>query len=115
IIIYVLILVSNSISLARPVFHPCVYRDPVYFPGLAAIGRECLFKSARIWSDVGYNKSNKDGAPIKHFLVVQLASASFETADCRLAQSTALAVCKIKAPLTGLRIVQTQAQGFETT
>lgn len=29
-------------------FHPRVGCDPVYFPGLASIIRECLFKTARI-------------------------------------------------------------------
>src|SRR5262249_45032963 len=67
------------------------------------------------WSDVRDNNSNKDGLAVKQFLVVKLASPIFDAADCRLAQRTALAVCKIEAPLTGLGIVQTQAQSFDVT
>ena len=47
---------------------PRVYRDPVHFPSLAPIVRECLFETARIRSDVRYDKSNKDGPLVQSFL-----------------------------------------------
>jgi len=57
-------MMSSSVGFVRLIFHPCVYRDPVYFPGLAAIIRECLLKTARIRGDFRDNKSNKDGSAI---------------------------------------------------
>src|SRR5215813_127448 len=97
----------NSVAFFGSIFHSRVYRYPVYFPGLSSIIRECLLKSTRIGSHVRDNKSNKDGSAIKHFLIVKLAAPIAKAADCGLAQSTTLAVCKIKAPLAGSRIVQT--------
>src|SRR5262249_1277981 len=95
----------NSVGFVRSIFHPCVCRDPVYFPSLTPVFRECLFKSARIGSNVRDNKSNKDGSAIKCFLVEKLAAPIFEAADRRLAQNATLATCKIEAPLAGLGIV----------
>jgi len=86
-------------------FHPGVGRDPVYFPGLASIIRECLFKTARIRSDVRNNKSNKDGSAIECFLTEELAASIFELANSGLAHGAAAAVGKIEAPLAGLGIV----------
>src|SRR5947199_7898112 len=60
-------------------FHPGVGRDPVYFPGLASIIRECLFKTARIRSDVRNNKSNKDGSAIECFLTEELAASILDS------------------------------------
>src|SRR6185295_15052166 len=95
--------------------HSGVYRDPVYFPGLAAIIRERLFKPARIRSDVRNNKANKDGSTIERLLVVELTTSIFELADCGYAQATATAAGKIETPLTRFGIVQTQVQTFEVT
>src|ERR1700730_2788717 len=75
--------------------HPCVYRDPVYFPGLAPIIRERLFKTARIRSDVRNNKSNKDGSTIECFLVEELPASIFELPYRGLAHGTAAAVGEI--------------------
>src|SRR5262249_12840178 len=95
----------SSLALARPIFHPRVYRDPVYFPSFAPVIRERLFKSARIEGNVRDNESNKDGSTIEHFLVVKLTTPIFEAANCGLTQSTALAIGEIKTPLVGLGIV----------
>ena len=95
----------DSAYFVRFVFHPCICRNPVYFPRLASIIRECLFKTARIWRDVRDNEANKDGSTIKGFLIVKLAAPIFEFADCGLAQGTTDAVGKIEAPLAGFRIV----------
>ncbi len=50
--------------LVRLIFHPRVCRDPVHFPGLASIVRECLFETARIRSDARDYKPNKDGSAL---------------------------------------------------
>src|SRR6266498_52501 len=86
----------SSVRFVRFIFHSCVYRDPVHFPSLAPIVRECLFKAARIWSDVRHNESNKDGSAVECFLGEKLAAAIFELADRGWAQGTALAVGKIQ-------------------
>jgi len=69
----------------------------------------------RIRSDVGDDKSNKNGATMQHFPVEKLAAAIFESANRGLAQGTAAAVGKIETPLMGLRIVQPQGQRFYVT
>jgi hypothetical protein len=63
------------------VFHPRVYRDPVYFPSLAPVIGKRLFKTARIRSDIRDDKSNKDGPPIECFLAIKLAAPILEFAD----------------------------------
>ena len=62
-------------------FHACVYRDPVYFPVLAAVVRERLLETARIWSDIRYDESNKDGAAVQCFLGEKFAAPIVEFAD----------------------------------
>src|SRR6267143_5089950 len=98
----------NSMRFVGFIVHACVGRDPVYFPSLASIIRECLFKAARIRSDIRHDKSNVDGSAIKTFLIEKLAAPIVELADCGLVQGTVDAVDKIEAPLVGLGIVQTQ-------
>jgi len=97
------------------IVHACVGRDPVYFPSLASIIRECLFKAARIRSDIRHDKSNVDGSAIQWFLIEKLAASILEPADRGLSHGSVVAVRKIEAPLVGLGIVQTQAQTFEMT
>jgi hypothetical protein len=103
------------VRLVRFILHPCVCRNPIHFPSLASIVRERLLKVARIRSDAGYNKSNKDGSVIECFLIEKLAASIFELADRGLAQSAAVTVGKIEAPLVGLRIVQAQGESFDVT
>src|SRR5437870_7619957 len=86
-------------------FHPRVFRDPVYFPGPPSIIRECLFKTARIRSDVRNYKSDKDGSAIECFLTEELTAPIFELPDRGLGEGAAVAVGKIEAPLVGLGIV----------
>ncbi len=101
------IMQGNSVRFVRFVFHPCVYRDPVYFPSLAPIIRVCLFKAARIRSNIRDDETNKNGSTIKCLLVEKLAAPVFELADCGLGHHTAVDVGKIEAPLAGLGIVET--------
>jgi len=97
----------------RLIFRPGVCRDPVHFPSLASIVREVLLKTARIRRDVRYNEPNKDGSALQCFLVVEFAASILELADRRLAQSAAVGVGKIEAPLVGLWIIEPQVQTFE--
>src|SRR5216684_8060089 len=100
---------SHSLS------HQSICGDPVNFPRLSSVTRECLFKTARIGSDVGNDKSNKNGSAIQCFLVKKLAASILKLADRGLAHAAAVAVGKIEAPLMGLEIVQAQVQPFEVT
>lgn len=50
----------GSVSL---LFHTCVYRDPIYFPGFAAIIRERLLKTARRWRDVHFRQYRGHAKP----------------------------------------------------
>lgn len=43
---------SDLLWLWRPVFNARIRRNPIHFPGLAAIGRERLLKVARIGRDL---------------------------------------------------------------
>ena len=85
----------NLLRPVRPVFRPCIYHDPVYFPGLAPIIRERLFKTAGSWGDVRNNKSNQDGAAIERILVEELSSSIFELADRWWVQGAFVDVGKI--------------------
>jgi hypothetical protein len=103
------------VRFVRFIFHARVYRDPVHFPSLAPIVRECLFKTARIRSDVRYNESNKDGPLVHSFLREKLAAAILELANRGWTQCAASAVGEIQAPLAGLGIVKTQVQTLDMT
>src|ERR1700676_1006309 len=105
----------SSLRFVRFIFHPSVGRYPIHFPSPASIIRERLFKTARIRSDVGDNKSNKDGAAIQCFLVKKLTAASSKLADGGFAHGATPAVGKIEVPLAGLGIVETEVQTFEVT
>jgi hypothetical protein len=47
------------------IFHQCLVRDPVDFPGLTSVIRERLFKVGRVRGDVRPNKSNQDRSAIR--------------------------------------------------
>src|ERR1041384_3043764 len=53
---------------SRFVRHTRVGRDPVGFPGLAAIVRKRLFEAAGIGGDVRNDKADINGAAIERFL-----------------------------------------------
>src|SRR6266576_747571 len=92
--------------------------DPVDFPGLASIIRVGLLEVSRIRGDLRPNKSNIDGSALPLLPIVKLAATILELADHRLnglAQRRIRAVSPINAPLTGLRIVNTQSQTFNMT
>src|ERR1051326_5537043 len=80
---------------SRFVRHTRVGRDPVGFPGLAAIVRKRLFEAAGIGGDVRNDKADINGAAIERFLVEKFTAAIFELADGWLAQCATVAVRKI--------------------
>ena len=94
-----------SCDSSESLLHARIYRDPVDFPRLAPVIRECLFKMDRIRLDVRNDKSNKNGFAIEKLLVEKLAASILELADRGLAQCTGVAIRKIEAPLVGFRIV----------
>src|SRR5712692_8169514 len=97
----------SSVRFDRFIFHPCLVRNPVDFPGLAAIIRERLLKVGRIRGDIRPNKSNQDGSAIRAgwFRVEKLAASILEFADRRRPQGTAFAGGPIEAPLVRLGVV----------
>src|SRR5713101_6320777 len=105
----------SSVRFDRFIFHPCLVRDPVDFPGLAPIIRERLLKVGRIRGDVRPNKSNQDGSAIRArwFRVEKLAASILEFADRGRSNGAGLAGGPIEAPLVGLGIVQTEGQTFD--
>ena len=89
----------------RFTFHSCVCVDPIYFPTLTPVVRECLFKTTRILSDVRPEPSNKNRSAIKWFLVKKLAPSILKFPDHRLVDGTVVAGGPIVASLTGVGIV----------
>src|SRR5947207_15735396 len=107
----------SSVCFARFVAYSCLVRDPVYFPGFAAILLERMFEMRRIRVGLRPNKSNQDGFAIRagRFRVVKLAVSILEFADRGRAHGSALAGCPIEAPLVGLGIIETQGHTFDVT
>src|SRR5260370_12123318 len=97
----------SSVRFDRFIFHPCLVRDPVDFPGLAPIIRERLLKVSRIRGDVRPNKSNQDGSAIGAgwFRVEKLPPSILQFADLCRPHDTSLAGGQVEAPLVGLGIV----------
>src|SRR5258708_4272542 len=100
----------SSVRFVRFIFHPCLVRNPVDFPGFAAIIRERLFKVGGIRGDVRPNKSNQDGSAIRAgwFCVEKLAASILEFADRGRAHGTAVAGGRLEPPRMGLWLVKRQ-------
>src|SRR5882672_10472115 len=90
-----------------------VRRNPVHFPSFPAVVGKGLFEAARGWSDIGNDEANQNRFAVERFLVVELASSILEFADRRLGQAAAADAGEVEAPLAGLGVVQTQAQGLD--
>src|SRR4030095_2761142 len=56
----------------------CESHHPICFPSLGSIICECLFKSARIRSDVRKNISREDHSAVEFFLVEEFAATILE-------------------------------------
>src|SRR5580704_9009505 len=89
------------------IWHPCLIRNPIHFPGLASIIGEGLLKVRRIRSDLRPDKSTQDGSTVRagRFRVKKLSASILEFADRGRPQGPAFAGGPIKAPLVGLGIV----------
>lgn len=94
---------------------PRLVRDPVDFPGLAAIVRKRLFKVRHIRVGVRPDKSNLDQFAVEGVLAVKLAASIFELADLGRDDGAILAVGPIETPLVSLWIVGAQGQTFDVT
>src|SRR5229473_3732481 len=96
----------SSVRFVRFIVHPCLFRNPVDFPGFASIIREGLLKVGGIRGDVRPNKSNQDRSAIRArwFRVEKLAASILEFADRGRAHGATLAGGPIEAPLVGLGI-----------
>jgi hypothetical protein len=73
--------------LARLLFlHTRVDRDPIYFPGLAAVCGERLLDLAGFCFDVRDDEAHQDRASVEILLIVKLAPAVLEFASRRRAE-----------------------------
>src|SRR5580692_7684348 len=104
---------DGSLRFIRLTTHARLVRNPVHFPGLAAILREGLLKVRRAGGGIRPKKSNQDHFAINRILSVELAASILEFADLRRVQNANLAVGPIQPPLVGLRIVQPHGQTFD--
>jgi len=98
-----------------PSLHARVRHNPVCFPGLSAVIRECLFKVTRVLGNAGPYTSNKDCSSIECLLVEEFAAPVLELADRGDTQRTGFTVSEIQAPLVGLWIIQPQIKTFDVT
>ncbi len=92
-----------------------VDRDPVHFPGLAAVFGESLFETTGIRFDVGNDKADQDRPSVKGFLVIKFAATILERADGRRTHAAGRAAGKVETPLVRLRIVEPQTQGLDVS
>src|SRR6202043_1060364 len=60
---------------------PCLVGDPVHFPGLAAVTRECLFEVGRIGGHARPFVANEDGLAVDRVLGEELTASILEGAD----------------------------------
>src|ERR1700691_3409769 len=97
----------------RFIRHACLIRNPIYFPGFAAIVRERLFEVRRTRGQVRPNISNEDDLAINRILGEEFAASVLEFADLGWVEYANFAVRPIKAPLMGLGIVKSQGQTFD--
>src|ERR1700719_1688715 len=96
---------QTSSRFIRSIVHPRLVRNPIHFPGLAAILRERLFKVRRIRVGVRPNKSNEDRLAIERVLGVKLAAAILKFAYLGNNERAVFAIGPREAPLVSLGIV----------
>src|SRR6187431_1431366 len=95
------------------VFDAGVMRDPVHFPGLAAVGGEGLLEVAGVFRDVGNDETHQDGPAVEGLLGVKLAAALAEFAYGRRHQRSVPDAREVQAPLPRLRVVKPQAEPLD--
>jgi len=102
--------ILESCSLAsgrlRSVAYPYLVRNPIYFPRLAPIIRERLFKVGRIRGQVRPNESNEYSLAINRILGEELTASILEFADLWRVKYADFAVGPIQAPLVRLWIIE---------
>src|SRR4029453_5502682 len=79
--------------------------DPIRLPSLASVIRECLFKAARIRSDVPKPISRENHSAIEFLLVEEFATTILEFANHWFVDYTVAAIRPIQAPLVSFGIV----------
>src|SRR5450432_1444324 len=90
---------SSSVRGLTFIIYSRVLRDPVQFPGLAAIVRKCLLEETRRRSDFRPNIPNEYHPSVEDLLIEKLAAAVLEFTHGRNAQRATSAIRRIEAPL----------------
>src|SRR6202012_942450 len=81
-----------------PALDAGVHRNPVDFPGLAAVVREGLLEAARIGGNVRPDVPYQDAPAVDRLLVEELAAAVLEFAYGGNAQAAAVGIGRVQAP-----------------
>jgi len=85
------------------------FADPIYFPGLAAVGGEGLFHPGGRRREVEPDVAHENGAAFEVFLMEKLAAIAGEVADHgRRGESSVIEVDEIDAPLTRGGVVEAE-------
>src|SRR5437016_6651984 len=88
---------------------------PVGFPSLAAVGRECLFPTARIQGVNAPDEAAEDVSAFEYFLRIEFPALAVELADHRHVHSSWVgAGCPIDAPLARHWIIETHRHCLNT-
>ena len=93
--------------------YSCIDRIPVYFPGFSSILRECLFKAAGSWGDVGPHVSHQNISAIGGFRIVELSAPILKRTNTGYAQAATLIVGISQAPLPRFWVVQPERQRLD--
>src|SRR3984885_11271888 len=85
------------------------FADPVYFPGLAAVGGEGLFHAGGRGREVEPDVAHENGAAFEVFLMEKFAAGGGEMADHgRRGESSVVEVDQVDAPLTRGGVVEAE-------
>ena len=104
---------AKSVCFVRFLLYSGLIRNPVNFPGLAAIIRECLFEVWLTRVGVQPKKANQNGSAVQRILGVKLAAAVPELPDLGYDQGAVLGIGPIEPPLAGLRMVESEGQTLD--
>src|SRR5437762_13129787 len=92
-----------------------VDRDPVHFPGLAAVFGESLFETTGIRFDVGNDKADQDRPSVTGFLVIKFAATILECADGWRTPAAGRAAGLVETALVRVGLVEPQTLGLDVS
>jgi len=80
------------VCFVRSIWDPRLVRDPIHFPGLAAVVGEGLFEVGRVGVQIRPGVANENDFSVEIVLGVELAVSIFELADLGRSYFSILAV-----------------------